>query len=530
MAVKMIHNRWRQSTSCCQKKVMRTTETVRSYQEANEATSDEEDGDSSDKECSIQPKLLFRRPNPNFDSNRFYNRLLYLDQSTILGVDNCGRFDIVGISQEKSECDTNQGYGKLLADGIKLSHHDTNTMRGIQPEVYAFQNGSKFVAGYPSGDMEIFSTDRVTANGVHTSTQHIGPRRRFERDKTHSLQDMLSAVDHEKLLEEFYSGSELSCWDNGSESFRLGRDVTISGIKPCSQWAFREGGGASSSALIAACIDAEGDCFSLRVIDERSRDTECRPTIFVDTSSGVGPSEERNVQSICFAGEYGLVVAMNNSTTSLLPWHDLRMLWKQPVKSLNVTFPHDKLAGVSPDRDLVEINNMGDLQPSKPDTDCWKNKVPFIEKLTGANNCKDCFAATLRLERSDTKILQHVLIDSRQGKDAQVVNRHDEHKLTCFSGFLDYIVCYDANPSLLYIYDITCKRDENTCVNRRNSKKRPYFNLCNDRQFNNCVSSITLELTDMYSIPSAAICLAMDDYGSSMALGTNDGDIYVLSP
>ena len=534
----MIHNRWRQAqrSSRCQKKLMCTAEKNR----VHEATSsDEEDnGDSLDKEYSVKSSLLFRRPNPDFDSNQFYNKLLYLDQSTILGVDNCGRFDIVGmISEVNTEDGTSHGCGKLLADGIKLSCHDSNTLRGIQPEVYAYQNGSKFVAGLPSGDMEIFSTERAT--GIHTSTQHIGPRRRFGRDEMHSLRDMLSVTDHEKLLEEFHSGSELSCWDNGSDSFRLDRDITSSDFKPCPQWAFREGGGASSSALIAACIDAEGDCFSLRIIDERIRDTECRPTVFVDTSSNFGLDEQGIVQSICFTGEYGLVVAMRSLTTSILPWYDLRMLWKQPVKAMNVTFPHHKLAGISSCQDLLSSRNtslgdtheLGDIESLEQYNDCQNDEAPFfIEKLSGSNNSKDCFAATLRLQQSGNNVLQHLLFDLTHSEDLQVVERHGEQKITCFSGFLDFIACYDADPSLLSIYDITRNRDETQGDNRRNSKKRPHSNLCSDTQLNNCVSTMTLELTDMYSIPSAAICMAMDDFGSSVALGTNDGDIYILSP
>lgn len=539
-------------------------------------TTTSENGDTAE-EGSIQPTLLFRRPNNEMN----YTSVHFLNSSTVLGVNTSGKFDIVKVPSWKEdgekEYDTNRGRGKLLAE-LKLSAPTKYTSSDI--EVYGYQNGSKFAAGMNSGDMEIISTERISSmqqNGdwcppmealwgslPPVSTQLIGPRRRFLRSERFSLPYMLSLTDYETLLEASRDHStlnELPFWDD-FVNFKILRPISTTkrDFAPEKQWAFREGGVGSSTALVAACIDPEMDCFSLRIADERTRETESRPTIFVDTPPYLHVDE--HVKSICFSNSHGLVVGYHDMfhQTNALKFYDLRMMWKQPTVSMNLSFPRNDTACIRPTGELnlerkeplsaesywTEPAILGTLHSKRSNDnyrDHHRNGVDssFVIaqfQLTGPDSASDNFAASLRLPPAlGGSNYHHVIIDSTRNEIVHQIGAVATQRTssTCFSSCLDSMACMrtdggyedDSLQQFLSIYDISHSRGE--LINRHPNTNKRRFTLDNAKS-GDCLATLKTKMTDIYGLHSTAINMAMDDYGSTIAMVTDEGDIYTFSP
>ena len=561
----MIQNRWRQSNGSNHHKHVRTngSESVDEYNQSGE------DSSNHDEE-TIKPTLLFRRTNPNYDHMQGHGSVHFLNSSTILGADSRGHFDIIGISQSTwDEGFNNEGCGKLLAE-TKLSTPCMSNTIIHDLAVHGYENGSKFAVGLLSGDMEIVSSERTSSEQSDTSilppihalwsslppvaTQYIGPRRRFLRNETYSLQRMLSLTDHETLMEASHDPSiftEISCWKD--DSLRTNRaEHSDRTRRPKNQWAFHEGGLGSSSALIGACVDAEMDCFSLRVVDERNS----KPSVYVDAGPESRPNEE-HMECMCFTNEFGLVAGYSKREwhpDNIIKLFDLRMIGKHPVKSMNLSFPYNDIVETPPLQEMTVERRMPVSKEDGPTgygrllpfdrtksrdllADCNDphDAVPFhMKQLTGASNSSNRFAASLLLDqpcpRGGVRYQLNAIIDSTRCEIVQqigdVANQYVSS--TCFSSCLNSMACWrDAQAeerSFLSIYDIST----NSSVSSTGSKKRQFADILNTSD--GCLATIEPKLLDLYGIPSSARRIAMDDYGSAIAAITYDGDYYIISP
>ena len=252
-------------------------------------------------------------------------------------------------------------------------------------EIYSYDSGNKLAIGLRGGRVQLFgSTERAAAAKRNNSSSSmdargarllwsclpstsvtIGPQRRYRCNDQYPLSRILSSSNNnnnntttttasisirerENVLDAYntFIFEEISDWDRvdddyyftlrrrggsgGSAAAALNRMILGDGCP----WAFREGSsnggnggnGMSGTALIGACVDIDnGDCFSLRVIDERCCFTSspassscCNSTmnvIVVDDypskQGGNGGSSRVNerVDSVCFSGEFGLVTS-----------------------------------------------------------------------------------------------------------------------------------------------------------------------------------------------------------------------------
>ena len=571
-AIKFIQKRWKEiqkSSSGISNKRVCTNERY------GDTTTTENDNDDTAEVGSIQPTLLFRRPSMELR----YTSVHFLNSLTVLGVDPRGKFDIVSVPSWKDngdmEYDTNRGKGKLLAE-LKLSETKcTNS----DIEVYAYQNGSKIAAGMNSGDMEIISTERISSgqpNGnwcpsiealwgalPSVSTQFIGPRRRFLRNERFTLPYMLSLTDYGALLEASRDHStlmELPFWDD-YVNFEILRPIctTKPHFAPEKQWAFREGGVGSSTALIAACVDPEMDCFSIRIVDERARETESRPTIFVDTPPNLHLDE--HVKSICFSNTHGLVVGYHDKLhqTNALKLYDLRMMWKQPTVSMNLSFPHNDTACIVHSDEFTLVSKeplyaesystrsaiLGTLDSNRTNDNYRDHNQNHVDssfgiiQLTGSDSASDNFAVSLRppSARGGSEN-HHVIIDSTRNEIVHQIGAAAKQctSSTCFSSCLDSMACMWTNDGgyendgyrpFLSIYDISRSRSE--LINRHpmdsNKRRSTFDNAKSDA----CLATFKTKMTDIYGLHSTAINMAMNDYGSTIAMVTDEGDIYIFS-
>ena len=343
---------------------------------------------------SIQPKLLFRRTNSNlyYSNERHYTNIQFLNsgQSIVVGVDNYGDLDVVRVpSFAGGECHCAStgseddeggggGMGTLQADRMPLCSNTGGangprvpTMDNFHCELFGYDNGTRFAVGLRSGRMQLFTTERAAAAAAaagnclneqredtsssslgstkalwsclpSTTTTTIGPQRRYHKSDKYPLSTILSSSTNKTSLFDAYNTSfleEISDWDNNHNDALTPSQHHLLQGDGC-PWAFREGGcgSLSGTALIGACVDAEnGDCFSLRVVDERQQSNSgngsdasaCASTmnnvVVVDDrkDAALKPINCRErVESVCFSGEYGLVtshsIARNDDMESQL--------------------------------------------------------------------------------------------------------------------------------------------------------------------------------------------------------------------
>lgn len=520
--------------------------------ETDSATSESEDEDiSDDVNDQIQPTLLYRRTNSYCEDQRVCSSVHFLNSSTILGVSRQGHFEIVGIADHTRNNDSNKGCGKFLAE-MKLSTADPGTYNDYDLPVHSYQDGSKFAVGLFSGDLEIFAAARLSSEKseevsycpppVHAlwsslppvSSQCLGPRRRFLRNDEYSLQTMLALTDHEAMLQASHDTSifrELSYWkEDRLRMYRDDHSIPISyTIRTKHPWAFREGG-LAASALIAAYVDAEMDCFSLKVLDERDN----KPAVFVDTS----PDSHRHTKDMCFTSDFGLIAGCISKEDgyNILKSYDLRMFGKQPVKSMNLYFPYNDVSGVSASKQMILESYdclPAVLRPFIPKDEHDDRKTPrsTIEKLTGARISSNRFVAenwrhVVIIDSSRDEVVHQVL--NGMSSDGDVVS-------TGFSSCLDTMAwlkrdIYDAEAGdgILSIYDISKNLTEGTDTSI-DSKKR-HFATTNKTIPDSRLATLKPKLTDLNGLSSTPRRIAMNDDGSSIAILTYDGDYFVLSP
>jgi hypothetical protein len=268
--------------------------------------------------------------------------------------------------ENNGEC----GIGTLQADRLPLcnnihSHGNDGPRhpmdKNFHCEVFGYNNGSKFVVGLQSGRVQLFTTEHAHAAAAgncldkdgggenspslgsttdlwsclpSTSNVTIGPQRRYHRNDDYSLTTMLTSNNNttrttSSSVFDAYNTSfleEISDWDNNTDQYTSNQHHLLlqgNNNKRRCPWAFREGGSLSSTALIGVCVDAEGDCFSLRVLDERllqqqqpkngfdssSCEASMMKVVVVDDRNATSMNCRERVESVCFTGEYGLVTS-----------------------------------------------------------------------------------------------------------------------------------------------------------------------------------------------------------------------------
>ena len=309
---------------------------------------------------------------------RYYKDIHFLHSSSVvIGVDNYGDLDIVRVPSlhcgrlSPSSCRNNNcfddcaddddndysggggggGVGKLQADRISIINNNNNNetynngprqaMNQFHYELFGYDHGDKFAVGTRCGKVQLFATERAsnesaigsahrsnngrcgnnTAVGstnalwacLPATSTTIGPRRRYYKSDKCPLYKMLSNHNNndKNIIFDAYNTSyleEILHWDNDDDNFLTSNAVQGSGCP----WAFRESG----TSLLGACVDADnGDCFSLRVIDERcGLESSIMNVIVADCGKNASAAKATSnsgevVDTVCFSGQFGLVTS-----------------------------------------------------------------------------------------------------------------------------------------------------------------------------------------------------------------------------
>eukprot|EP00984_Skeletonema_dohrnii_P025829 scaffold15011_cov89-Skeletonema_dohrnii-CCMP3373.AAC.3 len=591
---------------------------------------------------SIQPTLLFRRTNSNlyYSNERHYTNIQFLNsgQPIVIGVDNYGDLDVVRVpsfgcggyhvaNDNDDEDGGGGGMGTLQADRMPLFSNTGGgngprvpTMDNFHCELFGYDNGTRFAVGLGSGRMQLFTTERAAAasagncvNGQREDTSSslgstnalwsclpsttnttIGPQRRYHKSDKYPLSTMLSSTTNKTSLFDAYNTSfleEISDWDNNHNDALTPSQHHLLQGDGC-PWAFREGGcgSLSGTALIGACVDAEnGDCFSLRVVDERQQSNNngngsdasaCASTMNVvvvddrkDASFKPINCRER-VESVCFSGEYGLVtshsIARNDDmesqlTATCIKWWDHRMLRShQPVNSMCLSFPRDNVSLLSPDMERCLAGSFCDSSKNQGHTACTHSSLrelsseqPLdrtnfglfqVNRLVGARDSSDRFA--IHMTVCSHEYFSHhdrheevLMVDSCRGEVTQQMRRANPGGLSlCISSYLDTMACFTTKTDeeqCVSIYDVSRHRSDDNATGRHDpfeylsGKKHLLHNdeVSHDDETSNegLLRRLLPEVHDRYGIDSSLSCMAIDEYGVMIACGTGDGDMFLLS-
>ena len=260
------------------------------------------------------------------------------------------------------------------------------------------------------------------------------------------------------------------------------------------------------------------------------------------------------------------------------------MLRHQPVNSLCLSFPRDKVSLLSPDREMClegpfceswENNNsknrsrsslvtnhhpLASLRELSKDQPLDRSNFGKfqVNRLVGSRDSSDRFAIHLKLKRhlgSFGKYDEAVLmVDSCRGEITQVIRNGNFGGLTpSISSNLDTMACFttvedvddddDEEEKCISIYDVSRHRTSYDVEPSKHDysyeylsgKKRHQFHSNDDdlRDGDEGGSSLLRRLSpkvnDMYGIQSSITCMTIDEYGETIACGTSDGDIFVFN-
>lgn len=328
---------------------------------------------------SSMPPLLFRRRDEvvnRSDENNFqgnihpllpsgspiYKNVTFLNNEVVIASTTNWLIDAIRLPDDglnlKADCpefdgphveNTRQRCGKLIADQLG------NPVQGsANPSIKlkSLSNGQSFVAGLPSGYLQIFSTERESTwcrqrfehdgklraampqrseimynhgkgdvTFIRMILQIAPPRRRYWRDCTDaklSLHGLITSWSSAKLSER-YGLSEIPEWDLSSSPLHTWNQTCNSGDFNESSWDFRKAG----STLLAAHVNPQKDCFSIHTIDENVRYAknlgnspsatcvgDTKPLICLDATSRDNYCKMyEDITGICFVGDWGIATA-----------------------------------------------------------------------------------------------------------------------------------------------------------------------------------------------------------------------------
>ena len=343
--------------------------------------------------------------------------------------------------------------------------------------------------------------------------------------------------------------SEIDPWNAPTTaSSSSARHRTLNRIRPNNQakWDFFE----TSSALLAAHVDAGHDCFWLKMVDDRAQKT----VVCVDASAQQrAPVCEENITSVSFASEFvlatshvwchnGFGTCRANSVfeggmpaaethTAVKLW-DIRMLVRgSPVEELVLpTFPRDAAVAMEP---AVSLNTRVDeydqlLMSSKEDPGKSHHVITDLE-----SSLKTGTLLVTTRSRSQCRETEHHVLDLGRHcftrRIRQTIPSNGCAPIYGTATSHNYIACLgdkqgEGKSSSIQVYDLL----ETPPPRRSSSKKRTAKGESRVEKGEDGMASFSFNpvLKDRHGLESQLSCLTMNESGTSILGGSNDGDLF----
>lgn len=483
-----------------------------------------------DSESSIPP-LLFRRgeEQTNIENNGgenlsrgdysqvvsgtpVYKSVTFLNDEVVLASNSNLQIDAIrlpvnfqsrsNIAQGDASRRLNDFRGTLVAN--QLGNPCQSSMNACM-ELKSLSNGQSFVAGSPSGDLEIFATEReftwtkerfehcLSSRKVEPKVRtvlrhdhvdekflrmvlHLGaPRRRYYRNFTNaklSLQTLISDLSASNSALR-YELSEIPDWDMNSSlldtEYQTSR-VVENKINKCS-WDFREIG----STLLAAHVHPQKDCFSIHTIDNNvqyiqnrngnasSKHTgNAKPLVCLDTKPCSSHRKMlEDIVSVCFVGDWGIATAhtlvgrrpgnSRKEVMNILKFWDRRMIVKNSIKKSTVnliSFPCVESVPLMPTRHRITGSEKVELFEESPPY--HHHHLPIVGLFAGAENSNTIaisFHGSGNVQNAPCDITKDLFVDAinlsitRTVRLTSIQNTTQLH-LPVFSADIDFMARY----------------------------------------------------------------------------------------
>lgn len=471
----------------------------------------------------------------------------------VLAADAKGRIDVVRLppvsqrhhdfDEDEQENDHADGTGSSTSSAILAS--EVYSPPAFEQDICALQSlrrGEVFAVGTPAGALRLFATEhgsswcakfqndatkgrvkptalfqnnlprrrRRTDNNdnppppalqdpcfVTTAWRVEGPKRRYERDYSHSLAHLIRSQGTERSF--LHHLTPIWNWEQPDESPRQIQFCYDSLWKSNALWDFRE----TPSNLLILHVGYELDYFGLRIMDDR--ESTLRSNVVVDMK--MDECKGFNFSGACFFGDWAVATcALTEKFSSWLDeshvkiW-DLRMLKSGEYISKHVlsSFPRDSVI------DQIEYE---------------KYDAPL--SLEGVRAVDGRLVVPVSQSTQDFDMF---VVDVTKGKHETVrLGRAGPHFATHSSGLVAAVHDYDRAKSKISMHHI----DELLAHNKAQPRKRSLDGRTNPAASPIKEFSIPYTLRDRYGVPTQLSCVAFNESGTSLVGGSVDGDLFAF--
>ena len=505
-------------------------------------------------DCYSDGTTVVHRREEDWSSQQSYVSCIFLDDhDTVLASDASGKIDLIKLPPYGSS-EKPRTLGSRLVSQLEVLPPDDQRSR---VKIKSIKGGRAFVVGLPCGNHYIFScerdfdwskkqtlsptlfTQRHTSSFIKGAWTIRGPRRRYYRERESATLSLSHLVQSENLLyHDLHVFSEIDDWN----SEKAARNRRSKGNQ--ARWDFRE----TASGLLSAHVDAEQDCFWLRLLDDRTHNS--RPVVCVDRASrDKPPIVEEHITACAFASEFCLATShvwfgttspqqsfetscddfekVGDTNTCVKLW-DIRMLSSKRTKPLDTiqlpVFPNDQAFAMN---SSTEVNTMtserGDYVIGREQG----NSDYFVTNLATSDNNATLIITSKAWNGFETQ--HHVLDLGRLEVKRKVFQKHDKDLCSVygFASIHNYMACLSrkgTNSSIL-LYDLNeSKKSRGT---KRSLSRMDNANSLVGAEDVTWSSRIDPVLKDGNGLPTQLSCMALNRSGCAVLGGSVDGDLFV---
>jgi hypothetical protein len=223
----------------------------------------------------------------------------------------------------------------------------------------------------------------------------------------------------------------------------------------------------------------------------------------------------------------------------------------EPVSSMCLSFPRDNVSLLCPDVERCLVQGHTACTPASMrvlSTEQPLDRTNFglfqLNRLIGSRDSSDRFAIHMKVGSHENHHGHDevLMIDSCRGEITQQIRSASHGGMSlCMSSYLDTMACYTANEDekqCISIYDVSRHRTDDIASRQDpfeylSGKKRQFqhdeVSDDDERNNNGLLRRLLPKVTDRYGIDSSLSCMAIDEYGASIACGTSDGDMFLLN-
>lgn len=519
-----------------------------------------------------QTSVVYRRPE-DWSHLQSYVNCVFLDQhDTVLCADLLGKIDVIRLPRYEASSSQPRVLGTRMAGELEL-HPPLSDFSNLK--LKTLHGGGAFAVGMPSGNYHVLATEHLSTWGdkynlqeasfsqqrLHSSSVSYiqrgwtleGPRRyRHRQNGLLSLSHMIRGEQH-VLNHDRHEYSEIDLWNSpttaSSSSTRHRTENRMRFVphqRPNNQakWDFFE----TPSALLAAHVDAEHDCFWLKMVDDRTKKT----VVCVDiTSRERSPVCEEHITSCAFASEFclatshvgigtrrassvfegGMPAAEHAENHTAVKLWDIRKLRRGPAEEVVLPiFPRGAAVAMEP---AVSLNTRVDekdqlLMSSEEDPGKSHHVITNLESSLNTGT----LLVTTR-SRSQCRETEHYVLNLGRHcftrRIRQTIPSNGCAPIYGTAASHNYMACLgdrqgEGISSSIQVYNL----QETPPSRRSSSKKRTAKGEPRVEKEEDETASFQFHpaLKDRHGLESQLSCLTMNESGTSILGGSNDGDLF----